>query len=448
MSWINGVSYTKACPERSLRDDAGNRTSKQNLLTGVTENYTYDPIYQLTKVMQGANTTESYSYDRVGNRLNDVLTGNWQYDASNQLTSTPSATYTYDNNGNMLTKSDTNGVTQYAWDYENRLTSVTLPNGGGAVTFNYDPFGRRIEKVTASATTIYAYDGANIVGEYDAAGELSAKYVQGAGIDEPLAMWRGGTVGYYQADGLGSITAVIDGTRTPLATYTYDAFGKRVNVGGQLTNSFQYTGREWDQETGLYYYRARYFDPQTGRFVSEDPILLQVLENGYSYAWNEPSTYSDPSGFDPFLDPTALINLLFHLLHPDPKPQRPGSTSAGGSSPFHCTIASECRFAPEMQHSLECFQTCIGRNPTITCGRGRHKATDPHMRGLGADLGRGSNPWLSRDKTKDCFKNCFPGTSYAQEEWNDHDNHDKGTHFHIQYSSGRGGASGFAPGIK
>ena len=115
---------------------------------------------------------------------------------------------------------------------------MTLPNNSGVVSFKYDPFGRRIQKATGSATTLYVYDGANFVAEYDEAGVLLAKYAQGAGIDEPLALWRGGQVGYYDADGLGSVTSVIDSTLTPLATYSYDAFGKKITTGGNPTNPF------------------------------------------------------------------------------------------------------------------------------------------------------------------------------------------------------------------
>jgi len=110
--------------------NVGNRTSKTNQLPGgPAENYTYDPIHQLTQVLQGMTTTESYSYDAVGNRLSSLGVSPYTYNASNQFTSTPGATYTYDNNGNTLTKTDASGTTTYAWDFENRLTSVTLPSG-------------------------------------------------------------------------------------------------------------------------------------------------------------------------------------------------------------------------------------------------------------------------------------------------------------------------------
>jgi RHS repeat-associated protein len=285
---IDGAGYTN--------DNAGIRTAKQNMLTGSSDSYTYDLIYQLTQVTQGGNATEGYTYDEVGNRLSDLTSTSWQYNSSNQLASTTFGTYTYDNNGNTLTKSDTSGTTQYAWDVENRLKSVTLPDNGGVVTFKYDPFGRRIQKSSATgATSVYVYDGANIVDEYDGAA-LLAKYAQGAGIDQPLAMNRQGSTVYYNADALGSITSLNDTTGAIVATYQYDAFGKSTGTTGTLANSFRYTGREWDQEIGLYYYRARYFDSSIGRFLSDDPVGFKGGPNFYRYVLNNPASLVDPSG--------------------------------------------------------------------------------------------------------------------------------------------------------
>ena len=125
------------------------------------------------------------------------------------------------------------------------------------VSFKYDPFGRRIQKSGPSGTTIFAYDGANGVEELNTAGAATARYVQGAGIDEPLA--RSGTaLNYYSADGLGSITSLTDSTGTPAATFVYGAFGVLSSSTGSTSNSYRYTAREFDQDTGLNYYRARY----------------------------------------------------------------------------------------------------------------------------------------------------------------------------------------------
>ncbi len=111
------------------------------------------------------------------------------------------------------------------WDFENRLSSVTLPNNGGVISFRYDPFGRRIQKTSASRVTNYLYDGSNIVAEVSASGGVVASYTQGAGTDEPLAMQRGGNTVYYHADGLGSVTSLTDPNAKTVATYVYDSFG-------------------------------------------------------------------------------------------------------------------------------------------------------------------------------------------------------------------------------
>ena len=153
-----------------------------------------------------ATATESYTYDQVGNRLSSLGVSLYTYNNSNQLTSLPGTTYTHDNNGNTTGKTDAAGTTSNAWDFENRLVSVTPP-ASAAVTFSYDPFGRRVRKVSSAGTTIYVYDGAGIVEEVDGSGVVGARYTQGSGIDEPLAMLRSGTTSYYEADGLGSITS-------------------------------------------------------------------------------------------------------------------------------------------------------------------------------------------------------------------------------------------------
>ncbi len=167
---LDGASYTY--------DAAGNRSSKTNYLNGTTSNYTYDPLYELTQVTQGGSTMESFSYDAAGNRLNSAGVPSYQYNASNELTSSSLGSYTYDANGNTLT--DASGKS-YAWDFENRVTQAVVPQTGGGssiVIFKYDPFGRRIEKISSSATSIYAYDTDNLIEETNASGAVVARYTQ------------------------------------------------------------------------------------------------------------------------------------------------------------------------------------------------------------------------------------------------------------------------------
>jgi RHS repeat-associated protein len=150
-----------------------------------------------------------------------------------------------------------------------------------------------------SGTSIFAYDGDNLIEETNASATVVAHYLRGENIDEPLAMLRSSTTSYNQADGVGSISSLSNGSGALVQTYTFDSFGTQTASTGSLTNPFQYTGRESDSETGLYYYRARYYDPNTGRFLSEDPDRW----NGsgvdfYPYAENQPTAYRDPTGRD------------------------------------------------------------------------------------------------------------------------------------------------------
>jgi RHS repeat-associated protein len=109
-------------------------------------------------------------------------------------------------------------------------------------------------------------------------------------------MVRSGASSYYEQDGLSSVTS-LSGSMGALAnSYTYDTFGNLAASTGMLGNPFQYTGREYDPETGLRYYRARYYDPSIGRFTSQDPIGFRGGINFYSYVKNQPSNLTDPSG--------------------------------------------------------------------------------------------------------------------------------------------------------
>ena len=290
---LDGASYSY--------DSAGNRTSKTNYLNGATSNYSYDPLYELTQVTQGGSTTESYSYDAVGNRLSSSSVPNYNYNVSNELTSNSNGSYTYDANGNTLT--DAQGRS-FTWDFENRLTQAVVPGtGGGTTTFKYDPFGRRILKSGPLGTTNYLYDGmngdANVIEEVDSSGNILGRYVHGKWADETLAEVRSGTASFYQADGLNSVTSLSGSTGTLSNTYAFDSFGNSTASTGTLTNPFQYTGREFDSETGLYYYRTRYYDRSAGRLLSEDPIGFTGGPNFYRYVANNPISWVDPFGLSP-----------------------------------------------------------------------------------------------------------------------------------------------------
>jgi RHS repeat-associated protein len=246
--------------------------------------------------------TETLSKTRVwgfGEKILPVIRATWQLSENTRWGCENSSWKTVvgsalDANGNTLT--DASGKS-FTWDFENRLTQAVVPGtNGGTTTFRYDPFGRRIQKSGPLGTTNYLYDGPNAIEEVDNSGNVLARYTQGKSIDEPLAQLRPGTTSYYQQDGLGSVTSLSNSAGVLAETYGYDSYGKTTTSTGTLTNPFQYTGRELDSETGIYYYRARYFDPGPGRFLSEDRLRFQQGPNFYRYAQNNSLRWVDPTG--------------------------------------------------------------------------------------------------------------------------------------------------------
>jgi len=219
----------------------------------------------------------------------------WGCEESSGKTAAGSA---LDANGNTTSKTDSTGTTNYSWDYDNRLTSVTLPGSGGTVSYAYDPFWRRIYKSSPSGVSIFAYDGNNLVEETTPGGSAVVRYSQGLSIDEPLAMLRSGTTSYYEADDLGSLTSLSNAAGALANTYTYDSFGNLLASTGTLTNTFRYTAREFETETNLYFYRSRYYDAALGRFISEDMERFVAGPNFYDYVLGSPINWVDPMGLD------------------------------------------------------------------------------------------------------------------------------------------------------
>lgn len=142
------------------------------------------------------------------------------------------------------------------------------------------------------------YNGLNLIAEYDGSGNLAVSYLHGPGIDSPISMTRNGQTYYYGADALRSVRELTDSTGAIGQTYRYDVFGAIIQRSGAIENPFMYTGREYDAETGLYYYRARYYDPFAGRFISRDPTGYPDGPNARIYATNNPAVFSDPFGLE------------------------------------------------------------------------------------------------------------------------------------------------------
>jgi len=300
---VNKVSATDAIISSFAYayDKVGNRTSMTT--TEGTHSYTYDKIYQLISVdyPDGYPFPDiTYNFDAVGNRTSTVNGGTVNYTTNNmnQYTDVGGTAYTYDANGNLTS----DGTNTYIYDYENRLIQVVTPTD--TITFAYGPLGRRISKTDSTGTIRYIYDGDQVIMETDGTGTITATYAYGTGIDEVLTMTRGGSTYYYHLDGLGSVKEITDSIGSTVEKYKYDVYGQPAifdGAGNSLTesaigNSYMFTGRRYDSETGLYYYRARYYDPIKGRFTTRDPVGYLGGINLYSYVSNSPLNFTDPLG--------------------------------------------------------------------------------------------------------------------------------------------------------
>lgn len=295
------LSLTHASPAGPLNfdytyDEADNRIS----MTDVAGKHTYgynrrDQLVTATHPTSD-NPAETYSYDPIGNRLASHLSASYTHDAANRLTVDATFDYGYDADGNLNTrKNRVNGnIRTYTYDAENRITKITFADGTSA-TYRYDPLGRRYEKNVGGQITRYVYAGSTILRELDATGKTVARYTPGVQWDEILAVRRGGVTTVLETDALGSVIRSVAGS-TVNATFRYDSYGRVVAQTGTPQAPFAFQGRELDPESRLYYFRARYYEPTVGRFLTEDPIGLWGGLNLYAFVDNNPFSYIDPLG--------------------------------------------------------------------------------------------------------------------------------------------------------
>jgi RHS repeat-associated protein len=278
-------------------DRNGMRTRMTDL-DGVHD-YVYDTLYQIIQATHPTvtNPTELFEYDAAGNRLYDEERA-YSYNELNQLVEDDEHWYEHDLDGNMVLKVEkaTGDSTKFFWDIENRLVRIEKP--GTLAEYSYGPLGRQLAKTVNGTTTEYRYDGEDLILELDGTGAVTGSWTFGPGIDQPLAMNRSGVNHYYLADGLGSVTALADETGAMVQTYEYGVFGEITEQAGNLENPFAYTGREWEREVELYYYRARWYAPQLAGFLSMDPVMSEPGFSQYTYVANCPTVFTDPTGLD------------------------------------------------------------------------------------------------------------------------------------------------------
>ncbi|WCT56191.1 hypothetical protein PQ456_01290 [Paenibacillus kyungheensis] len=283
------------------------------------ESFTYDALNRLSQMSntKGSNTLSAYSYtyDNNGNILTvseslnggEAKTSTYTYDKLNRLATVKridgsTASYTYDLRGNRKTLSDTQEATatkesSYSYDLDNKLIAATID--GTKTTIDYLPDGLRSQKTTGTATTQYGYNGSGQVVSEKASNGNSSTYIRGDRVlvkkDQSASKDY-----YYLFNGHGDVVQMVDTSGAIVNSYRYDEWGNIAKQQETVANSFKYAGEAYDSETGLYYLKARYYDPSQGRFLNEDSVEGQITNpltlNIYGYVSNNPLRYIDPTG--------------------------------------------------------------------------------------------------------------------------------------------------------
>jgi RHS repeat-associated protein len=281
--------------------------SRRKTLTyanGASSGYSYAPnddLNSLTQQFTDSSVTFSYAYNKVHQRTTDTVnasafmfrptvasTTTYIPNAVNEYTTVGGAALSYDGNGNLTN----DGTNSFTYDTENHLLTTTMP--GRTASYTYDPLGRRASKTVDGVRTSFLHDGDREIAEFDGAGGLVRRYVFGPDLDEPLAAISStGVRTFYHRDALGSVIALSDASGATTDRFSYGPFGETNSLAGE---PFRYTGHRLDAETGLYYYRARYYSPSLGRFLQTDPIGYAGGLNLYAYVKNNPLNRLDPLG--------------------------------------------------------------------------------------------------------------------------------------------------------
>ncbi len=274
-------------------------------------NYTYDSLNRLINVANPDNSTVAYTYDEQGNRLtktDSAGTTNYQYSAANELQSTTLGTnttnYTYDANGNTLTKTEPgNQTTAYTYDNKNQLVKIVKPNAD-VIEYTYDGNGNRYSKTINGTASYYHYDtGGNIVSETDSNNNVLVRYVRD-NTGKAISMIQGANTYYFIYNGHGDVTSLTDSSGNVVASYSYDEFGNITSSTGTAYNPLRYAGAHngyYDTETGLYKMGVRYYQPDVGRWLTRDDYegeqQQSQSQNRYVYGENNPVTKVDPTGY-------------------------------------------------------------------------------------------------------------------------------------------------------
>jgi RHS repeat-associated protein len=290
---LYSVSYT--------RDSVGRITQKIETVNGVTNTwiYGYDQEGRLDAVTENGNPVASYGYDANGNRVSVNAQMIATYDDQDRLLTYGPYSYTYNANGELLTKTSSSGTTSYTWDALGNLLEVKLPNGTD-IKYLYDGQNRRIGKeVNGTLTEGFLYDGQlEPVAELDGSGNIVEQFVYGTRPNVPDYIIKGNSIYRVISDQVGSPVLIVDASNGQVAEQiSYDAWGNITADSNPGFQPFGFAGGLYDPDTGLVHFGARNYDPLTGRWISKDPILFMGGETSlYGYAGNDPINFIDPSG--------------------------------------------------------------------------------------------------------------------------------------------------------
>jgi RHS repeat-associated protein len=286
-------------------DALGRRTSMATLDGAWT--YEYDALGQMTRAVFASTNPAvpdqdlQYDYDAAGNRIRAVENGQNEAHTTNirnQYTAVGTAAYSYDADGNLVARSDGGQTESYTYNDLGQLVQVVTP--AGTWSYEYDVLGNRIATVHNGERIEYLLDPlgmADVLAEYDANGNLIARYVHGFGLEARLD--AAGDAAHYQFDAIGSTAGITGSDGAYLNSYRYRPYGESFGpVVESVSNPFQFVGQLGvaQEENGLDYMRARFYSPEDGRFVSEDPIRFGGGINLYRYVENQPTGLVDPSG--------------------------------------------------------------------------------------------------------------------------------------------------------
>ncbi|MFI6697850.1 RHS repeat-associated core domain-containing protein [Streptomyces sp. NPDC050509] len=289
--------------------DAVGREKTATLPGGITRTTDHDKTGTTRAISYARGTAPmgDLTYTRDERGLQTGLTGSLasvalpagetgaEYGKDNRLTTFNGRSFTYDDEGQLTS----DGKRTYTWNARGELTGLTTAGTGLASTFTYDPLGTRSSTTVGGTTNRFLTDGSNPLTQQSGSGETKAT-VATSGLDEYLTRTENGRTQVYLTDALGTVVGLADPDGTVATRYTYDPNGQPTTTGAASTNPYTFTGRENDG-TGLLHYRNRYYDPETGRFISQDPIGYAGGTNLYEYALSSPTTYTDPSGNNPMI---------------------------------------------------------------------------------------------------------------------------------------------------